>query len=110
MKNAVNAFFDALDVVLIRTRVYFKSLFGALVMLQGFIYLDVPVLDFLKRGKWPTVVGIVNALVGYFTMRSKKQSEDLTEVARIGGSEAMARVPTPITNPAIPSLKGPLGK
>lgn len=89
----IAAFFDALDAILLSARVYMKSLFGLLLFVQGFLAsgaIPVP-----KVGRWAVAVGILNALVGYLTVRSAKQAKSLQEVERIGGSAAMARIPTP---------------
>ena len=95
MNPTVDKFFDTIDAIALRLRMYLKSLFGALVFVQGLIALNLAPFAFLTTGKWATYVGILNALVGYFTVRSGKVASDLKEVARVGGSATMARIPTP---------------
>ena len=103
MNPTVNTFFDAIDTIALRMRMYLKSLFGLLVFVQGLIALNLAPFAFLTTGKWATYVGILNAIVGYFTIRSGKQAADLKEVQRVGGSVTMARIPTPTTTGAIPT-------
>ena len=89
----VDKFFDTVDAIALRLRVYAKSLFWVLIAVNGMIasgYFPI------KTGTvWAHAAALLTALVGYFTVRSSKQASDLKEVARVGGSATMARIPTP---------------
>lgn len=96
-KEKIDAFFDAVDAIVLRLRVYIKSLFGVLLLVQGVLL--IPAVEASIPPKYAKIVGILNALVGYFTLRSEKQAKSLAEVERVGGPAAMARVPTPMGVP-----------
>lgn len=112
MTANIHEFFVAFDALVSELSLRFRKLLkwavGVLFGVQALLMLNLPEMGFLNQGRWPKVVGMVNALLAYYTIRSERQAKDLAEVKRVGGSEAMARVPTPPSTPLFPP-SGPVG-